>query len=418
MSKYEKKEVEILRSRLAENPKSIIFIAGPRQVGKTTLVIDALSNLNTKQYKFAPADQPDTTDWTLSDLRGDVAESISVNKDAKWLVRIWQQARVEASRNDKPYILVIDEIQKIPDWSEAVKGLWDFDRANKINLHIVLLGSSPLLMQQGMSESLAGRYELIRITHWSFIEMNKAFNFTLDQYIYFGGYPGGASLIRQESRWRDYVRDSLIQPSIDLDILMMTRVDKPALLKQLFKLSCSYSGQILAYSKLLGQLQDAGNTVTLASYLDKLGDAGLIVGLNKYASQPHRRRSVPKLNVLNTALMSVESGYTFEEALADRTFWGRMVESAVGAHLHNSGHPEIQTYYWRESPLEVDFVLNKGKRNIAIEVKSGAKNGSMSGLNEFEKNFGKCRKILIGNGGTSIVDFLSYPAEHWFEKET
>jgi uncharacterized protein len=283
-----------------------------------------------------------------------------------------------------------------------------------LKLHVILLGSSPLLMQKGMSESLTGRYELIRVTHWSFLEMHEAFNFDLDDYIYFGGYPGSAAYIRSESRWRNYVNGSLIEPSIEKDILMMTRVDKPALLKQLFHLGCSYSGQILSYDKMLGQLQDAGNTTTLARYLEMLGNAGLICGLQKYAGQQHRRRaSSPKFNVLNNALMSAGSGYTKAEAKADRSYWGRLVESAVGAHLYNTGHPDCRLHYWRESSREVDFVIERGSKLTAIEVKSGPSSGHASGLDVFEENFGKCRKLLVGEGGIPIVEFLSYPAEHW-----
>lgn len=415
MKHYQRKEVRILLDRLAEPPRSLIFVAGPRQVGKTTLVRDALSQYGRNNALFVPVDQPD-------EIRGPglfadeaVAFETGVgSRDAAWLIGKWQHARAAARESKSGYVLVLDEIQKIPKWSDAVKGLWDADRAEGLKLHVVLLGSSPLLMQKGMSESLAGRYELIRVTHWSFIEMYEAFDFDLDEFIYFGGYPGSAALIRDEARWRNYVRESLIAPSIEKDILMMTRVDKPALLKQLFNLGCEYSGQLLSYTKMIGQLQDAGNTVTLAHYLDLLGNAGLLMGIQKFAGQQHRRRaSVPKLNVLNTSLMSIGSGYTKAEAIADRSYWGRQVESAVGAHLHNTGYPDCQLYYWRESPYEVDFVIERGKRLTAIEVKSGSASGHVGGLDEFENNFGNCRKLLVGEGGIPLVEFLAYPAEHW-----
>jgi len=412
---YQRKEVYTLLDRLAEPPRFLIFVAGPRQVGKTTLVRNALTQYERKHYSFIPVDQPDeTTTPSFASTESDAYEQAGRPRDAAWLVRQWQRARAAARQSVDGHILVLDEIQKIPRWSEAVKGLWDADRAEGLKLHVVLLGSSPLLMQKGMSESLTGRYELIRITHWSFLEMYEAFDFDLDDYIYFGGYPGSAIHIRDEPRWRSYVRDGLIEPSIEKDILMMTRVDKPALLKQLFHLGCGYSGQILSYTKMQGQLQDAGNTVTLAHYLDLLGSAGLIQGLQKYAGQQHRRRaSMPKLNVLNTALMSAGSGYTKAEAKADRSYWGRLVESAVGAHLHNTGHPDCQLYYWRDSPHEVDFVIERGKRLTAIEVKSGPNSGHASGLDLFEESFGKCRKLLVGEGGIPMAEFLSYPAEHW-----
>ena len=412
---YQRKEVRTLLDRLSEFPRSLIFVAGPRQVGKTTLVRDALSQYGRNKYLFVPIDQPDEDRSTVFPTTEDVAYDLDGSlRDTSWLVRQWQRARAAARESEDGYILVLDEIQKIPRWSEAVKGLWDADQAVGLKLHVVLLGSSPLLMQKGMSESLAGRYELIRVTHWSFIEMHDAFDFDLDDYIYFGGYPGGATRIRDELRWRNYVRDSLIAPSIEKDILMMTRVDKPALLKQLFHLGCEYSGQLLSYTKMLGQLQDAGNTVTLAHYLDLLESAGLVMGIQKYAGQQHRRRaSVPKLNVLNTSLMSAGSGYTKAEAKADRSYWGRMVESTVGAHLYNTGHLDCELYYWRDSPHEVDFVIKRGNRLAAIEVKSGPASGHAGGLDVFAENFGKCRKLLVGEGGIPLVEFLSYPAEHW-----
>jgi|CXWL01.1.fsa_nt_gi predicted AAA+ superfamily ATPase len=412
---YQRKEAHTLLERLSEPPRFLIFVAGPRQVGKTTLVRDALSQYEKTHYHFIPVDQPDEvrTPNYLPSNKATYNLDAGLH-DATWLVAKWQRARAAARESATGHILVLDEIQKIKNWSEAVKGLWDADRAEGLNLHVVLLGSSPLLMQKGMSESLTGRYELIPVTHWSFLEMHEAFDFDLEDFIYFGGYPGAAAYIRDESRWRNYVNGSLIEPSIEKDILMMTRVDKPALLKNLFHLGCSYSGQILSYDKMLGQLQDAGNTTTLARYLDMLGNAGLIYGLQKYAGQQHRRRaSSPKFNVLNNALMSAGSGYTKAEAKADRSYWGRLVESAVGAHIYNSGHPDCHLYYWRESSREVDFVIERGKKLTAIEVKSGSSSGHASGLDIFEENFGKCRKILVGEGGVPIVEFLSYPAEHW-----
>jgi hypothetical protein len=412
---YQRQEVRTLLDRLSEPPRFLIFIAGPRQVGKTTLVRDALAQYDQKRYNFVPVDQPDEAHPSGFTSAENVAYAQDAKpRDAAWLVSQWQRARAAARESEDGYILVLDEIQKIPRWSEAVKGLWDADRAEGLKLHVVLLGSSPLLMQKGMTESLTGRFELIRVTHWSFLEMHEAFDYDLDDYIYFGGYPGSAAYIRDEPRWRNYVSGSLIEPSIEKDILMMTRVDKPALLKQLFHLGCNYSGQILSYTKMQGQLQDAGNTVTLAHYLDLLGNAGLIYGIQKFAGQKHRQRaSSPKLNVLNNALMTAGSGYTKAEAKADRSYWGRLVESTVGAHLYNTGHPDCRLYYWREGSREVDFVIQGRRKLTAIEVKSGPSSGHAGGLDVFEENFGKCRKLLVGDGGIPLVEFLSYPAEHW-----
>ncbi len=412
---YQRHEIKYIIERLSEFPRFLIIVAGPRQVGKTTLVRQALSGYPKERASFIPVDRPDAPFISLGlPTESDFIVSPGGQRDVPWLVWQWQRAREAARKNPDGHILVLDEIQKIPRWSEAVKGLWDEDRAEELKLHVVLLGSSPLLMQKGMTESLTGRYELIRVTHWSFPEMYEAFGFNLDEYVYFGGYPGAAEFVKNEPRWRDYVRDGLVEPSIAKDVLMMARVDKPALLRQLFNLGCNYSGQLLSYTKMLGQLQDAGNTVTLAHYLDLLGNAGLIQGLQKYAGQQMRRRaSVPKLNVLNTALMSARSGYSKMEAKADRSFWGRLVESAVGAHLYNTGHPECSLYYWREGSHEVDYVIEYGMRRAAIEVKSGEAKAHVSGLDRFEDAFGKCKKILVGEGGIPLAEFLSHPAEYW-----
>ena len=246
--------------------------------------------------------------------------------------------------------------------------------------------------------------------------MVDAFDFDLPRYIYFGGYPGATSHIDDQPRWREYIRSSLIEPNIERDILSMTRVNKPALLKRAFELGSNYSGQILSYTKMQGQLQDAGNTTTLAHYLDLLSNAGLLTGLQKYAGQQHRRRgSSPKLNVLNTAFMAVNSGYSFQEAQADRTFWGRLVESTVGAHLFNTGMPDIRLYYWRDSPHEVDFILEKGRKLASIEVKSTPRGGGTGGLAVFQERFTPECTLLVGGQGIPLEEFLTQPAACWFE---
>ena len=424
MSTFERAQISTLLSWLSESPSRLIVVTGPRQAGKSTLVQQGLARID-RPYRYLSVDEPSSTLFfphagTEESAGGfpenDLVPLLEV-RDRHWLVRNWEKARMVAERSESGFVLVFDEIQKIPDWSEAVKGMWDADRRHGYALHVVLLGSAPLLMQKGMSESLAGRYETIRLSHWSFDEMSAAFHFDLPSYIYFGGYPGAASLVREQERWRAYIAGSLVEPNIERDILAMQRVDKPALLKRLFELGCEYSGQILSYNKMLGQMQDAGNTTTLARYLDLLSHAGLISGLPKYGAGAHRRRaSSPKLNVLNTALMAVHSGYTFEQAKADRTFWGRLVESAVGAHLLNSGPPEIRVHYWRHNGHEVDFVLERGQRLVAVEVKSGAQRRSVSGLKEFERRFNVTTSLVVSEkGGIPVEEFLSSPASEWFE---
>ena len=352
------------------------------------------------------------------------ADNITVppaqERGTRWLVRHWERVRLDAERLPQGCILVLDEVHKIPEWSETVKGLWDADRAKGCPLHVVILGSAPLLMQSGLSESLAGRFEPIRVPHWSFAEMAAAFGFDLPTYLYFGGYPGAASLARDEERWRNYVLGGIIEPTVERDLLALTRVDKPVLLKRLVELAAAHSGQVLSYTKMLGQLWDAGNTTTLARYLDLLGSAGLIAGLQKYAGSAVRRRgSSPKLNVLNNALMTAASGYSFAEAQADRTFWGRIVESAVGAHLVNTVASDIRVRYWRDGVREVDFVLQRGPKLVAIEVKSGPPRRSDSQtLVAFANRFSRSatvRCLLAGSGGVPLNEFLTAPAATWFE---
>jgi uncharacterized protein len=428
---YSRLHIETLAARTAETAvRSIQIVAGPRQVGKTTLVRALLTRLTAQgrasndAWMFEAVDQFDTSlsiDLSVTEV---VIEDRSLPRNADWLAARWNVGRTNAQRwaakrsvGQLPYVLVFDEIQKIPNWSEQVKGLWDADRAERLPMHVVLLGSSPLLVQKGLTESLAGRYELINVRHWALAEMQDAFDVTLDEYIFFGGYPGAISLRRDEARWRNYVLASLIAPSIERDVLALHRVEKPALLRSLFELSAAYSGQILSYTKMTGQLQDAGNTTTLAHYLNLLEQSGLASGLQKYAGEIVRRRaSSPKLNVHNTALMTATSGYTFQQAQADREFWGRLTEACVGAHLINTAEHDCAVYHWRESPHEVDFILRHGRHLTAIEVKSGTKTGHASGLTSFGESFPVTRKLIVGNGvgcDVSIAEFLSEPAAFW-----
>jgi predicted AAA+ superfamily ATPase len=312
-----------------------------------------------------------------------------------------------------PFVLVFDEIQLVSQWSSQIKGLWDGARERGVRLHVVLLGSAPLLVQQGLNESLTGRYELVRVTHWSFAEMNDAFGFTLDQYIHFGGYPGSAGLIQDEPRWRAYVRDALIEPSIEKDVFAMSRVDKPAMLRRLFELGCDYSGQIVSLdnvSRTLGQ----GHTLTLAHHLSLLGQAGLLTGLQKYASQAIRqRKSPPKFQVQNNALMTTRATYRFEEARADRSYWGRLAESAVGAHLVNSADADTRIHYWREGDIKVDFVIESRGRLAAIEVKTSSAVTRHSGLDEFCRRHSDARRWLVGAEELPVGEFLRQDVAYW-----
>lgn len=385
---FERAHLQTLRLRIEEPRNHIQVVIGPRQVGKTTLVTQLLGHFEGAKLFIS-------------------ADAMAADNGI-WLDQQFELARLMMQQQGAPsFLLVIDEVQKISQWSEVVKKHWDRDTREGRNLKIILLGSSRLLLQQGLTESLAGRYELLYVGHWLYPEMQAAFGWDLSQYIWFGGYPGSASLIQDEDRWKLYVKDSLIESSISRDILMMTRVDKPALMKRLFELGCLYSGQILSFTKIMGQLQDAGNTTTLAHYLSLLDTAGLLAGLEKFSADVIRKRgSSPKFLVYNTALISAQRPDRFIDAHSDPAAWGRMVESAVGAHLLNHAlRKDFQLYYWRERSEEVDFVLHRGKRCIALEVKSNAAS-SAKGMQAFSHRFTPDRVLLIGEGGIPLEQFL------------
>ena len=386
----------ILTARLQEPRRFLQVVAGPRQVGKTTLVGQVLEGLQ-KPSLFVSADEP-----TL--------------RDPAWIAEQWERARLLAGDSrGKGAVLAMDEIQKIPGWSEIVKGLWDQDTRNRVPLHVVVLGSAPLLVRRGLSESLAGRFEILYLPHWSFEEMREAFGFTLDEYVFFGGYPGAAPLAGDFPRWRRYILDSLVETTISRDILLLTRVNKPVLLRRLFELGCRYSGRILSYNKIMGQIQDAGNTTTLAHYLELLSGAGMLTGLSKFtAGEVRSRASSPKFQVLNTALLTAQAGLSPEETRKDRDFLGRLVESAVGAHLANgAAQGLLKLFYWREKDREVDFVIQEGRDVTAIEVKSGRQERPLPGMALFRERFHPNRSLLVGEGGIPLEDFLSRPPTHW-----
>ena len=392
---YIRKQYHTLKERIQEPRRFIQVLAGPRQVGKSTLVGQVLQDV-TIPYSVEVADAVEP-------------------KDIDWIHRVWEGARITMMlRGEAERLLVIDEIQKIDNWSEVVKKEWDEDTRKYVNLKVVLLGSSRLLLKRGLTESLAGRFELIRIGHWSYQEMRDAFGVTLDEYIYFGGYPGAAHMIGDEKRWRKYIKDSLVAPAIEKDVLMTSNIYKPALMKQLFELGCGYSAEILSLTKLMGQLQDAGNVTTLASYLEILNQCALLTGLQKYANDGARKRgSIPKYQVYNNALLTAYKGRSFLTDRTDTTLWGRWVESAIGAHLLGMAEEaDYQVYYWREparnrddKDKEVDFIIVNDGEVTAIEVKSGRR-GMNSGLPVFVETFHPEKSFVVGSGGVSLEDFL------------
>lgn len=393
---YSRPQGAELLERLREPRRFIQIVTGARQVGKTTLVNQVAERAGLP-HRYASADEPT--------LRG-----------PGWIAQQWDIARIDADRAGAGgALLILDEVQKASGWAESVKRLWDEDTLAGRDLRVVLSGSAQLLIGRGLTESLAGRFEVVHLPHWSYSEMRSVFGWSLHEYLFHGAYPGSAPLVNQPDRWSRHIRDSLIETTISRDVLLLSRVDKPVLLRRLFELACDYSGQILSYTKMLGQLQEAGNTTTLAHYLDLLSAAGMVTGLQKYSGGTVRRRgSSPKLQVFNTALMAALSPLTLEQAVEDRTFWGRLVESAVGAHLVNAAAAgRCEVYYWRGRNREVDFVVRAGVRLTAIEVKSGRASSTLPGMLAFTRMFNPDRTLLVGDDGVSVEDFLSVPVEYW-----
>ena len=394
---YKRHHYSELRNRLLEKRNKIQVLSGPRQVGKSTLVKQVLKEIEIP-YLLVSAD--------------DVSHD-----NSSWITEIWNTARsiMKVKKHDV-FILIIDEIHKIKNWSEAVKKEWDADTFNDLELRVVILGSSRLLIKDGLTESLTGRYELIRMSHWSYDEMRDAFGFDLEHYIYYGGYPGGASLVNNERRWRQYMKDSIVTPAIEKDILMTKIVYKPQLMKQLFELGCTYSGEEISLTKLLGQLKDVGNVTTLANYLATLDESRLLCGMQKYANDNARKyNSIPKMMVYNTALLSALSNSNFEKTYTTPNVWGRWVESAIGSYLLNKADElDYKLYYWRENNNEVDFVLEQNKQCIAIEVKSG-KRTTNNGISIFSNRFQPKHSFIVGSGGFPVEEFLTLNLENLFE---
>ena len=394
---FARPQAALLLRRLRDEPRRFLqIVAGPRQVGKTTLAKQVAEQSGLPR-RIASADAPD--------MRG-----------PQWIAEQWQQARQLLGGDVREALLVLDEVQKVPDWSSAVKWLWDEDAAGGLGLKVVLTGSSPLLVARGLRESLAGRFEVLRLPHWSFSEMRAAFGWTLEQFLFYGDYPGAVPLISGPERWASYIREGLVETSISRDVLLMQRVDKPALLHRLFDLGCIHSGQILSYNKMLGQLQDPGNTVTLAHYLELLSGTGLLAGLQQYSAAAVRQRaSSPKLQVFNTALLSARAKRgDLAAGRADRAWWGRLTEAAVGAHLVNQAAAgDCEVFYWRHSPHEVDFVVRREPALAAIEVKSGRPRPAGSGMQRFRERFRPTHALWVGGDGIELEEFLSEPVAHW-----
>lgn len=393
---FKRSQFAEITQRINEPKRFIQVLAGPRQVGKSTLMDQVLAECPLPYYLYN-------------------ADGVDEN-DSDWIRRVWESARAQMdTRRQTEAVLVIDEIQKIKNWSGIVKREWDADIRNRRQLKLFLLGSSRLMLRKGLTESLAGRFELMRLGHWTWQEMADAFGWTLDEWIYYGGFPGTASLIKDMRRWKKYVRESLVAPAIEKDVIMTSNIYKPALMKQLFELGCSYSAEMLSLTKALGQLQDAGNVTTLSSYLNILYECNLLAGLQKFAHDEARRyQSVPKFQVYNNALLTAYRGTTYEKDRTDPRVWGRWVESAVGAYLLGGAEEgDYKVYYWHERSDEVDYILVKQGEVLALEVKSGRR-GMNSGLPNFCKRFHHQKALVIGTDGIPFTEFFKLKIEDLF----
>ncbi|MEW6292605.1 MAG: ATP-binding protein [Pseudomonadota bacterium] len=359
---FERPFVARLQARLSESAPLIQVLVGPRQVGKTTGMRQLLARWQGALH-YANAD----------DL---------LTADRSWLLAQWQAA----ARLGEGALLVIDEIQKAPNWSETIKSLWD---AAPHRLRVVLLGSSSLQLHHGLSESLAGRFELTRIYHWTFAELREAFGYDLDRYLQFGGYPGAVVFEADYDRWYAYLKDAIVEAVIGKDILQNRKVANPALFRQAFEILCRYPAQEISYTKLLGQLQDKGNTDLIKYYLELYGGAFLVYSLAKYSAKAWlTRTSSPKILPACPALHTMTAG---PGALADPEQRGRVFELAVGAELLQLPG---ELFYWREKNAEVDFVYRHQGKLYAIEVKSGRKK-SAKGLEAFMKHFPDAKPVIV-----------------------
>ena len=389
--KFQRRLYKTLLSRIAEKRNFIQVITGPRQVGKTTIALELQKNAGCMAEYHS-------------------ADDASVY-GASWIDQIWDSLRIRMKfEKIECSLLILDELQKISDWSAAIKKHWDRDTREGNNIKLIILGSSRLLLMDGLSESLTGRFELNYATHWGLDEMREAFEYTNEEYQWFGGYPGAAAFIKDELRYKEYIINAIIEPTMTRDILYTTKIDKPALLRQLLEVGIGYSSQIMSYNRILGQLQDAGNTTTLVKYLRLLEQAGLLSGLNKFNNREIEiKSSIPKFQVHNSALFSATRGYLFKEAVMDRAAWGYVVENSVGAYLVNQvcQLPNTSLYYWRDNGSEIDYVIRYGSQAIGIEIKSGDESIPEKTTEKFKEFFPHAKLLLIGKHGIPYDSFMN-----------
>lgn len=422
----------------------MLCVTGPRQSGKTTLVRQALRRLDRPSI-YLPVENPCSAEFREAagqrrrPLPFDTFPDSPTMLDTRGLVHAWDMARSLAARSPRGAVLVLDDIQAIDDWTATAKGLWDQDRFEESRLRVVLLGPVPPLTQPGLTESMAGRFQVMNIPHWSFSEMAEAFGFGVREYVYFGGYPQTAKFIdaheysrkgpgrqsaavpeevrARERAWHAYARSSIVGCSVRGDTVALHYVEKPALMVRLFFLSCAYSGQVLSYQKMLGPFSARDNNASIRDYFDLLSAAGLISRIGCYSRNllPWVKGN-PKLNVRNTALMSASFPYTFTAAKADSVFWGRLTKSAVGAHLCNAASSRMRCCYWQHSGSQVDYVLCGARRTVAVEVQSGKTPRTRHGFNAFRAQYPEAELLSVGGRGVPLEEFLSTSPDYWVQE--
>jgi predicted AAA+ superfamily ATPase len=369
---------ELLLKRLSEPaPGRIQLLSGPRQVGKTTLLLE-IAERERGAAIYAAADGPEAA------LPG-------------FWERLWGEAESRASAV-KRAVLLLDEIHLMPQWAARLKGEWDRARRRKVPIHVIATGSSALRLSSGSRESLAGRFERTVLTHWSASSLSDIFGVprseVSDLVVRRGTYPGAFQYSEDVGRWTAYVRDSILEPAIGRDILAIEAVRKPALLRQVFGVCASSPAQIVSLQKLQGQLQDSGALETIAHYLQLLEEAFLVVPLTKHSTRAARQRAAPpKLVTLNNALLAVVEPRGIPDASRDSARYGAWVENACIAYAWNSGQ---RVSYWREEPHEVDAVLEGSWGAFAVEVKTGPLTVSdLRGLGEFTRRFPKYVPLVL-----------------------
>lgn len=387
----------VLEERVAEPaPGRIQLLTGPRQIGKTTLLLDLERRLKSSA-SYTACDGPEAA------------------VPGFW-ERLWSRATEEA-RAGSPVVVLLDEVQHLDDWAAKLKAEWDRIRRGKLPVHVVATGSSALRIGTGSRESLAGRFERTTLTHWSARSVAEAFGVpeaeATEIVIRQGAYPGAMAYRDDPQRWTAYVRDSIVEPAIGRDILALGRVRQPALLRQVFAVCTGAPAQIVSLQKMRGQLHDAGATETIAHYLALLHEAYLVAPLQKHASRPLRQRAAPpKLVVLSNALLAATDPRGIPDPTTDPARYGTWVENACIAHAVNSGQ---RVTYWREEPLEVDAVVDGSWGRWAIEVKTAPfTERDLRALGEFTRRYPSYHPLVLGpDGGLDAAARAGIDAMSW-----